>query len=56
MEKTCPLCKGKGETTQVDEIHIGPGYFDVKNPRPAVCMVCNGIGVVKDQEESKNAD
>lgn len=38
----CPLCKGKGTAIAVDAI-LPTG--EVKNPRKAVCMVCDGSGI-----------
>lgn len=47
-ELVCPLCKGKGTAIACDAIDNGKPI----NPRPDVCMACDGKGIVSREKEA----
>jgi hypothetical protein len=44
----CPLCKGKRWATAIDAIEADGRLI---NPRPAICMACDGEGIVRDERD-----
>lgn len=50
-ERPCPLCRGKGTAVAIDAIHPDGR---VENPRPAVCMICDGSGAAPEERDDSD--